>query len=408
MRILLLTQVVPYPPDSGPKIKTYHVLRYLAQGHEVHLISFVRSEAEAASLETLRSSCASATGVPLKRSRVKDVAYLLRSLVAGRPFLVERDDLAAMRQVVRDRLDGGSFDAVHADQLTMGQFAVDLPVPLRVLDEHNAVWTIVRRSAQRELGPRRVVAELEWRKLRAYEGALCRRFDHVTVVSTDDQAALEQAAGAPIPATVVPIAIDTDELRFVARGEDARHVLSVATMFYPPNVEGVYWFATEIFQLIRRAVPDAQFYIVGSRPPERITRLGVEGSGIVVTGYVPNLETLISQSRVLVVPVHSGSGMRVKILEAFARGIPIVSTTVGVEGIDARPGEHLLVADDPEGFAQAVVQLLQDRALANRVAQAGRALVEARYDWRAALRGLDNVYARPVAQRPHGSPIAGR
>src|SRR5215207_6355100 len=141
MRILLLSQIVPFPPDSGPKIKTHNVLRYLAERHEVHLACFVRSAAEADHARMLRSYCSGVTIVPLARSRLHDVGYLMRSLLTRRPFLIERDDLAAMRGVVRLLLSSRSFDAVHADQISMAQFAVDAPVELRVLDEHNAVWT---------------------------------------------------------------------------------------------------------------------------------------------------------------------------------------------------------------------------------------------------------------------------
>jgi len=404
MRILLLTQVVPYPPDSGPKIKTHNVLRYLAQRHEVHLVSFVRGAAEEASAAALRRHCASVTTVPLSRSKVRDVLYLLRSLVSPTPFLILRDDSSAFREAVSRLLEAHRFDAVHADQLSMAQFAVGLPVPTRVLDEHNAVWTIVRRSARSELtGPKRLVAEVEWRKLRRYEGQVCRAFDRVTVVSEDDRRALAEAVGGNLTATVIPIAVDTQEASLLPRSAESRHVVSVATMFYPPNVEGVYWFATEVFPAIRREAPGTSFYLVGSRPPPKIANLASPDSGIDVTGYVADLEPILRKSAVMVVPVKSGSGMRVKILEAFARGIPVVSTTVGVEGIEARAEEHLLVADGPAEFARAVLRVLNDPELGGRLARAGRELVEAKYDWRTALRAIDDVYSVESAPRPLGS-----
>jgi glycosyltransferase involved in cell wall biosynthesis len=285
----------------------------------------------------------------------------------------------------------------------MAQFAVDLPVQIRVLDEHNAVWTIVRRAAGAEAWYRRLPAELEWRKLKAYEGRVCRQFDHVTLVSVDDRRDLERATGAPFASTVIPIAVDTDLLAFTARTAEARHVLSVATMFYPPNIEGIMWFAERAFARVRQAVAGTQFLIVGSRPPKAVTDLGLDVErGFQVTGYVADLAPLLKKSAVLVVPVHSGSGMRVKILEAFARGIPIVSTRVGVEGIDAREGEHLLVADDPEAFAEAVIRILRDPDLGRRLAGAGRQLVECMYDWRTALGGLDGIYADTDAEASTG------
>ena len=400
MRILLLTQVVPFPPDSGPKIKTHNVLRYLAQHHEVHLVSFARSAVEEQHAQTLLRYCSTVTTVPLHRSRTRDALCLASSLIRGRSFLIARDNSAAMRKVIRDLVARQQFDAVHADQLSMAQFAEHLPVPLRVLDEHNAVWTIVKRAAAREAwGPSRMLAEVEWRRLRAYEGDVCGRFDRVTVVSEEDGQALDRATGRVLTTFTIPIAVDVDEFAFAPRTAQSRHVVSVATMFYPPNVEGVYWFATEVFPRVRASLPDVEFRIVGSRPPNSIRKLATPDSGISVLGYIAELEPVLAECAVMIVPVHSGSGMRVKILEAFARGVPVVSTTIGVEGIEAQPDQHLLVADEPEDFAQAVIRLVTRADEAARLARAGRALVEARYDWRTALTGLDSIYKLPT-----GSP----
>jgi polysaccharide biosynthesis protein PslH len=393
VRILLLTQIVPYPLDSGPKIKTHYVLRYLSSRHDVHLVSFVRSAEEVTAARTLAEYCASVTTVPLRRSRRHDAQAVVRSFQSKRPVLVERDDTAAMRTAISALVARTQVDAVHADQLTMGQFAVDFPARLRVLDEHNAVWTIVHRAAKREpWGPRRLLAEREWRLLRAYEGNLCRRFDTVTVVSPDDQYWLEAAARGTFRSLLAPIAVDTDAMPYRSRPVNGRQILSVATMYYPPNPEGVEWFSREIYPIIRRKIPDVRFVIVGSRPPASIRRLATPTSGISVTGYVDDLTPIVDASSILVVPLHSGSGMRVKILEAFARGIPVVSTTVGMGGIDVRPDKHLLVADQPSAFASAVSMLLTDEERAERIARSARSLVESRYDWRVALAPLDSLY----------------
>lgn len=393
MRILLLTQVVPYPPDSGPKVKTFSLLQYLAERHEVHLLSFVRNAREEDAAVRLRRWCAGVQTVRLSRSRWRDGRFLVASVLSGESFLITRDDSTEMRLAVRRVLEENTIDAVHADQLNMAQFAVDLPVPLRILDEHNAVWSIVRRSAsQLAWGPERLLAEWEWRKLRAYEGQVCRRFDQVLVVSQEDRAQLELAAGGAFPSTTIPITVDTQRLAFQPPAEATRDIVSVATMFYPPNVEGVGWFARDVFPRIREADRETRLFIVGSRPPRHIAALANSQNRVAVTGYVPDLDPILRQCRVFVVPLHSGSGMRVKILEAFARGIPVVSTTVGAEGIDVRAGEHLLIADDAAGFARAVVCLLQNHAEAARLAENGRRLVETRYDWRSALGPLDLVY----------------
>jgi glycosyltransferase involved in cell wall biosynthesis len=402
MRVLLLTQVLPYPPDSGPKVKTFNLLRYLAEHHEVTLVSLVRSQAEAARARALQPYCAEVYTIPLVRSKLRDAFYLLRSMLTGESFIVIRDTSSTLQRLLADLAGRSQFDIVHADQLTMAQFALDLPAGARILDEHNAVWGITRRMAERHgLGPRRLFLDLETRRLRRYEAQVCGRFERVLTVSEPDSWALRlgmQEAGLAEQAAdrfdTVPIAVDTEAEQPVTREHSPRTILSMATMFWPPNVEGVLWFALQVYPLIKAECGEARFAVVGARPPQRVRRLAEEDPSIEVTGYVDDPRPYLESSAALIVPVHAGGGMRVKILEALARGIPVVSTTIGYEGIELTPGEHLLVGDSPQEFAAAVVQLLQSPALGRRIARSGRALVERHYDWRVVNPRVGEVYER--------------
>jgi glycosyltransferase involved in cell wall biosynthesis len=400
MRILLLTLVVPNPPDSGPKIKTHYLLRYLAQHHEVTLVAFARSDAERAAARELEGLCRAVYTVPIERSRLRDAGYLLASLFSARPFLMLRDESAPMHRLLRQLVARERFDLVHADQLNMAQFGLATGLPV-VLDEHNAVWTIFRRLARQERGPRRWLLELEWRRLRRYEGRVCRASAAIMAVSAEDRAALLDA-GAREPIASIPIAVDIAGVQPVARSQVAQGILSMATMYWPPNVDGVLWFAREVLPLIRRDEPDAPFYVVGARPPEQVRALALDHM-IEVTGYVADPASYLASSALMVVPLRAGGGMRVKILEALARGIPVVSTTIGAEGIDVTPGEHLLIADEPAEFAAAVVRLLRDRPLADRLARAGREHALRHYDWRAVCPAIEQVY-----QLALGSPTVAQ
>lgn len=412
MNILLLTQVVPFPPDSGPKIKTYHLLRYLAARHRITLVTFARNQQEERDAAALRDICAAVHTVYLHRSRGRDALALGYSLLNGKPWLMERDDLRAMHRflaklVADETAAGKPFDLVHADQLNMAMFADRLPIP-RLLDQHNAVWTIFKRMAQQERGPARLFLEREWRLLKRYEGDICRRFEAVTAVSDEDRKALFDAMGTTREMPVIPIAVDAETERPIPRAPNAKGILSLATMMWPPNVDGVLWFARSIYPQIRRAVDDARFYVVGQRPVAEVRALPESDPSIEVTGYVPDPTQYIANSACLIVPLRSGGGMRVKILEALARGIPVVSTTIGYEGIDLTPGKHLLVADTPEEFAAAVTRLLRDPALGEQLAAAGRERLLERYDWRAVCPAMDAVYAQLAKGRDHtigGSPI---
>lgn len=393
MKILLLTQVLPYPPDSGPKIKTYNVLKYLASCHEVTLISFVRGD-QSADVAYLQRYCQAIHVVPMTRGAVRDAWYMARSLLTGQPFIMTRDDRAAMRKLVDWLAAEQRFDVAHADQLNMAQYAIRVSGAFKVFDAHNALWLLYKRLWQTmRPGLHRWLLGRDWRLLKEYEGRVCRQFDAVLAVSQEDKTALEEAARQELDIHVIPIAIDTDEVAVIEREPDPSHILHIGTMYWPPNIDGVLWFAHEVYPLIRQQRPDVCFDIVGARPPQEIVALDGDRTGINVTGYVADPAPYLQRAALMVVPLRAGGGMRVKILNALAQGIPIVSTTLGCEGIEVVPGESILVADEPAGFADAVLRLLDDADLAAKLAADGRRLAEEKYDYRHACRSLDDIYA---------------
>ena len=422
MHILFLTQIIPYPPDAGPKVKTWHVLRHLAQkGYRVTLASFVRPE-EQEHIPVLKEVCQDVYTVPIRRSRMKDVGYWLRSNMTGRPFLVERDDLSEMRSLVTQILARDWVDIIHADQLTMTQFGfrskpslesihgdnINENQPYRIFDAHNAVWTIVDRMKDNAPWFLKPVAGLEARRIKHYEGMIVSNFEHTLAVTEPDKLALEDAVasnGAQYQVrndsiTVVPIAVDTHELQPVQRSAGSKNILTLGTLHYPPNADGIRWFANEVFPLVQAREPDATLTIIGKNPPADFLQLQEKyPHAIVVTGYVDDLTPYFEKAEVMVIAVRAGGGMRVRILEAFARGMPIVTTTVGLEGIEAVPGEQILVNDSPEAFAESTLKLMADPDLAEKLARSGRQLAEEKYDWQVVLGRMDSIYEKVSVDR---------
>lgn len=404
MRILFLTQIVPFPPDAGPKVKTWHVLRYLVQrGHHVTLATFYRDE-EAPYLDNLRQLCDEVIAVPIKRSRVADVGYWLKSHFTGRPFLIERDDLAAMRKSVNRIIAQCQVDAVHADQLSMAQFAFrpkgQSSWPITIFDAHNAVWTIVERIKESAIRPLKPILNLEAERIRRYEGQIVAEFDHTLAVSEIDKVALldfqpkeVQKDSRANKITVIPIAVDTNELKPAHMEQESKNIFTLGTLHYPPNADGIRWFANDVFPIILEKMPDVTLTIVGKNPPADFIQMAEENPNTIkVTGYVPDLTPYFESAAVLVVPVRAGGGIRVRILEAFARAMPVVTTTVGLEGIEAQPGIDVLVEDDVNSFAEATITIIKDKQLQNKLAKNGRRLAETQYDWQIILKDLDRVY----------------
>jgi glycosyltransferase involved in cell wall biosynthesis len=392
--VLLLTQVLPYPPDSGPKVKTWNVLKYLARRHEVTLVSFVRGD-QSDDVRHLKQYCRAVHTVPMQRGAARDAWYMARSLLTGQPFLMMRDDRMTMRRLI-DRLAAEEqFDVAHADQLNMAQYAARVPGAFKVFDAHNALWLLYKRLWQTmRPGLRKWLLGRDWRLLKEYEGRVCRQFDAVLAVSQEDKTALEEAASQELDIHVIPIAIDTDEVTVIERKVDPSHILHIGTMYWPPNIDGVLWFAHEVYPLIRQQRPDVCFDIVGARPPQEMVALDGDRTGINVTGYVADPAPYLERAALMIVPLRAGGGMRVKILNALAQGIPIVSTTLGCEGIAVVPGENILVADEPADFADAVLRLLNEADLAAKLAADGRRLAEEKYDYRYACCSLDDICAR--------------
>jgi glycosyltransferase involved in cell wall biosynthesis len=379
--------------DSGPKIRIYYVLKELCKRHAVTLLSFVRSTRELKHVPHLLGFCEEVRTVPIKRSRVKDARYLLASLVTKQPFVILRDQSPEMRRAVEALADSGNFDVVHADQLGMAQYAENLTAVGKLLDEHNAVWMILERLCAAEQNTvKRALIRRECEQLKMYEGSVCRKFDQVLTVTETDRAALRSLNPDHCNIDVIPICIDTSAIRVVERASGTKRILYVGTMFWPPNIDGVLWFTHEVYPLIKQDVAQARFRIVGARPPKDVRQLAHLPLDIEVTGYVEDLYPYWTDCGVFVVPLRAGGGMRVKILEALARGIPIVSTSIGCEGIAVEDGQHLLVADTPQEFAHAVAEVIRNDDLATRLTMNGRCLVEERYDWRVTYQELTELY----------------
>jgi polysaccharide biosynthesis protein PslH len=397
MRVLLLTQVLPYPPDSGPKAKTWNMLKFLARQHRVTLVSFVRGH-QSKEAEFLGQYCESVHTVPIKRGLLRDLWYLAVSLASHQSFLIVRDDRASMRHLV-DRLSAQHrFEVIHADQLNTAQYALRLKSARKVLDTHNALWLLSKRLAQTmSFGPRRWLLNREGRLLRDYEGRIGREFDAVLAVSDGDKDALADVIGDTSKITVMPIAVDTEEFPLVRRLPSTDRILFVGTMFWPPNIDGVLWFIEKVYPRIRAERPQVSFDIIGARPPRKILKLANDGTGIKVRGYVEELTPYLEKAGVLVVPVRVGSGMRVKILNGMSSGLPIVSTSIGCEGIRAEHGRHLFIADTAEDFADSTLNLLEDPELGNRMGLNARKLVETTYNCLLAYRPVEELY--------HGAPV---
>lgn len=403
-KILFLTQILPYPLVGGAKIRAYYMLRHLSQQFQVTLVSFIRDDDRPEHVDHLRQFCQAVYAVPMARSRFKDGGALFTSLFSDEPVSIIRDRQPAMHKLLATVTQENSFDLIHADQTSMAQYALFAQSlspnrPRLILDQHNAMYLLVQRQANYEKSFwQRYLWQREANRFKHYEARLCRQFDHVLTVTQEDRTALLHllAKGEEIRFTVLPICVDPAGTPPISRQKQGYHLIHLGTMFWPPNVEGVLWFAQDVLPLIQKQFPETHFTIAGKNPPPVIQQLAQSNRQIEVTGYVADPTSLLARSQLFIVPVRAGGGMRVKILDGWLWGIPVVSTTIGAEGILTRPGQNILLADTPEQFAQAVLSLLSRPEQAKALAENGRQWVEQHYNWQTTYKTLNPIYQQLI------------
>ncbi|MDO8688392.1 MAG: glycosyltransferase [Dehalococcoidia bacterium] len=408
MRILFLTPHLPYPPSKGTALRNLYILRGASRNHTVHLLTFARDSDQDA-IETLRRDLeAVEVATPPTRSTIRRLAGLPSPL----PDLVSRLRSGEFRAKLEKTIETGGFDLVQVEGLEMGPYALEVCLlrradarrPLVLFDDHNAEYALQRSAYRADLGlpgrwPKAAYSLLQWRKLRSYERKVCLRADGVMAVSEADASSLRALAPGLRP-RVIPNGVDTTAFgyRSLAGRSDggAPVMVFTGTMDYRPNVDAAVWFCHQVLPLVRREQPSAKLLLVGRDPSQAVKSLA--GHGVSVTGSVEDVRPYLHQGNVFVAPLRMGSGTRLKILEAMSAGLPVVSTTIGLEGIAATPGEEALVADDPKSFASRVLELLADPARAGSLATRARLLVERRYDWEVILPALGEVY-REMSER---------
>jgi polysaccharide biosynthesis protein PslH len=377
MRILFLTETIPAPLDSGGRIKTFHTLGILASQHHVECHAFIRDRSQRAHGALLADRTAALTLHEHGRSVAGEARDLARAVLTRRPFTLVRHDVPAVHRTLAAAVRRGRFDVVYCDHLSMVQYGASLGRPM-LYDAHNVEWALIARHAETE---RRLLAPLlrvEAERLREEErGALTDASLTLAVSEVDRRALLELSPSAQI--RVIPIAVDVSAAPYRSAPAVTKDVVFVGGLHWPPNEAALDWFVAQVWPLVAQARPEARFFAVGRATPSQRERLET-APGVSVVGAVPDIEPWFARARALVVPLRSGSGMRVKVLDAFARGVPVVSTRLGWEGIDATPGEHLLSADLPDAFAAALLRVLDDPGLAGSLAAAARVRALERYD----------------------------
>jgi polysaccharide biosynthesis protein PslH len=394
MKILWVKADKLLPVQNGGNIRTYHVLRYLSACHQLTFYSYYAGapdpDYETELQAQLPGAVALCTGKRELSGAARGLDYLAH-LRALPPYAVSRFAHPKVQKQLQSWFREQSFDVAVCDFLDAAvNFPGSLNIP-SVLFQHNVESEIWRRHAATAGNPaKKMMYQMEFRKMLRYERAAICKFQHVIAVSENDRALMMKWIDGN-RVTVIPTGVDLRQYHPApAHAEtdwlaaSAPIVTFIGAMDWEPNVDGVEYFCAEVWPLIKAEVPSARFRIVGRNPDRRVQRWASNSSNdngsIEVTGRVPSVIEHLHQSGVVVVPLRIGGGTRLKIYEAMATAKAVVSTTVGAEGLDVHHGRDIMLADDPRSFAQAVIMFLKDHQLRCRYEKAA-AETAARYDW---------------------------
>lgn len=391
MKVLVLKARMPYPLDFGASIRTYNLLKQAARDHELTLLSFYDApEDEQYKLE-MEKLCAKVILVDrrLQKGRTVKALRAVGSLFDRHPYSVTVARRSAMREAIRKELASQPYDLIHADTLHVSCNLLGLKTPPVVLNEHNVEHLILQRKYDiQETFLARKFWYSQWQKLKRFEQTACRQFERVITVSENDkQECLKLAPEAKVD--VVPNGVDTESYQEPAATRPRHGLVFTGLMNWHPNEDGIEWFLREIAPQVFNHQPDTKLTVVGKNPSGRMARLVDKFDNVNLTGYVDDVRPYLHQGLVYIVPLRVGGGTRLKILEAMAAGIPVVSTSIGCEGIKVTPGSDILVADQPDEFAQKIKILSDDNELRTNLITAGKRLVAEHYDWKIIARSLE-------------------
>ena len=400
MRILWLKSDLLLPLDKGGRLRTWHLMRHLAQRHNITYLAFCDPQQPASDAAGMREVCAEVIAIPRKDPAKGSWRFYLdvaRHLVSRLPYAVGKYRSRAFARQVRQLLHELPFDLIVCDFLFP---AVNLPKALpcpAVIFTHNVESEIWRRHAETKTGMLgRLLYGSQYRRMLRFERRTLARFDGVLAVSEADSDTFRRLYPNAIrkPVSIVATGVDTDYFTPAAPvpsgPQTNRSLVFTGSMDWLPNEDAMVFFCREVLPLIQREEPDVTLSIVGRAPTPTVTALAKQ-PGVSVSGRVDDVRPYVRDAAVYIVPLRIGGGTRLKIFEAMAMAKAIVSTSVGAEGLPVTNGEHVWLADEPQAFASAVVTLLRDMDLRQRLEEAARALVLERYDWSAVAGQLEHA-----------------
>jgi len=361
------------------------------RGIEVYLFSKKPLKVIEKDLEELKKHCLEIKLIEIKELKVKKIIKAFLSIFSSLAYGIKLRYSGRIKKKLERFIDAIQPDAIICDSIYQ---SLNIPLDfrgLKILYEHNVESVIVKRYLEKEKNIfKKIFARIEYLKMERFQKKMWGKFDLSVASSSEDKKLMEERVKG-LKIMVLNNGVDTDFFQPNSYPVEEKALVYTGQIGWFPNEDAVIYFIKNIYPLIKKEEPEAKFWIVGEGPSEKIRKLASQDKSLMVTGLVEDVRLFLGRASVFVVPLRIGSGTRLKILEAMAMGKPIVSTSLGCEGLEVRHKENIVVADNPEDFANAVILLLKNKSRCRKLGENARKLVETKYDWEVVFGELDRL-----------------
>jgi sugar transferase (PEP-CTERM/EpsH1 system associated) len=399
MKILIVSPIIPYPFDSGAAIRIFNLITNLSDKNEVQLISIADRHINENDIDELRKYCSKVYVLRLRKHlKIFQLPKVIERFLKGQPFMLKYAESKDLARVLSEVTSKEQFDIIQFEHSYMAknvQYLNQSNKAKKVLSFHNIASAQYYRVFKNEKKIfNRIKYLMEWIPMLGWEPKVASLFDRSIVVSKMDMSLLK-FLNPTLEVSVVPNGVNSKIFTPSETNDTEKNILMVGSLDYAANADAVMYFFNTIFPMILERIPESKLIIVGRNPPKNIQMLSKDPH-VTVRGNVADVKPFYKQAKISVVPLRSGGGTRLKIAESMAMGVPVISTSIGCEGMAVHNNRDILITDEPAEFAQGAIDLLSSPQLWDRLAREGRKLIEKKYDWQQIAFSLQKIYEELV------------
>jgi len=385
-KILIISPYFPYPPRDGGKVRLYNLIKYLAKKNDVYLLAYIEPDASMDSVDTAKQVCKDVFPVV----REEDKRIIRNDIPRSASFFYTQamiDELSRVMKIVKP-------DIVQLDFLIMTQYVNHIEgVPVFYTEHDMSVLDFNQSFHDRDMTENLRFAE--WGRLVEYERKIVEKFKSVIVLTERDKRLIEDF-NPKVKAVIIPTGVDVDFYKPVEPLQDEQNLVFVGHYRHYPNADAIIYFVNEIYGKVLKALPDIKLYIVGSGLTKEVSALAGKNKNIVITGEVEDIRQYLKKPNIFIAPIRLGGGIKGKVLEAMAAGVPVIATNEAVDGIDHNMSEAILSGDDADVFALNIIKLVKNKALYNTISKNARIIAEQYYDWKKISQALNDFYSDKI------------